>query len=77
MKMAIKEIKDLSAKGEKVTDEMVTKAYKAIDKAAKRGVIKGNNADRKKSQVAKLAVKVVEKVEKKKKAVKAEKKESK
>ena len=74
MKMAIKEIKDLSAKGEKVADELVTKAYKAIDKAAKRGVIKSNNANRKKSNVAKLAAKIVEKVEKKKKVAKKEEK---
>lgn len=67
MKMAIKEIKELSAKGEKVTDEMLTAAYKAIDKAAKRGIIKSNNANRKKSNVARIAAKVVEKVEKKKK----------
>ena len=31
---------------------MLPAAYKAIDKAAKRGVIKGNTADRKKSRLS-------------------------
>jgi small subunit ribosomal protein S20 len=31
--------------------ELLPKAYKAIDKAAKRGVIKDNTADRKKSRL--------------------------
>lgn len=40
--------KDTSAKGE------LAKAYKAIDKAAKTGVIKKNTASRKKSRLARL-----------------------
>ena len=32
--------------------ELLPKAYKAIDKAAKRGVIKGNTAARKKSRLS-------------------------
>ena len=35
--------------------ELLPKAYKAIDKAAKRGIIKKNTASRKKSRVAALA----------------------
>jgi len=34
--------------------KLLPQAYKAIDKAAKRGVIKKNNADRKKSRLASL-----------------------
>jgi small subunit ribosomal protein S20 len=35
----------------KEAEEMLPKAQKAIDKAAKRGIIKGNTADRKKSRL--------------------------
>ena len=55
MKKAVKEIKDLV--NDKKIDEAATKlpeAYKAIDKAAKRGVIKNNTADRKKSRLTKM-----------------------
>ena len=50
MKMVVKEVKDLVTKG-KVEDatKKLPEAYKAIDKAAKRGVIKKNTANRKKS----------------------------
>ncbi len=34
--------------------ESLSKAHKSIDKAAKRGVIKKNNANRKKSKLSKL-----------------------
>ncbi len=34
--------------------EQLSQAHKSIDKAAKRGVIKKNNADRKKSKLSKL-----------------------
>ncbi len=50
MKSAIK-----SAKTVKTSDELA-KAYQAIDKAAKRGVIKKNTASRKKSRLAKSIV---------------------
>ena len=34
--------------------ELIPQAYKAIDKAAKRGVIKKNTASRKKSQISRI-----------------------
>lgn len=55
MKESVKDIKKLIT--EKKTEEAKTKiseAYKAIDKAAKRGVIKKNTADRKKSRLTKM-----------------------
>ena len=54
MKDAVKEAKRLAlAKDTKVT-EALQNAYKAIDKAAKRGVIKKNTASRKKSRLTKF-----------------------
>jgi len=47
-KDAIKEVRKLKSL------EALSLAYKAIDKAAKRGVIKKNAANRKKSRLAKL-----------------------
>ncbi len=38
--------------GGKLTAESLSKAYQAIDKAAKRGIIKKNTAARKKSRLA-------------------------
>ncbi|QSH39152.1 30S ribosomal protein S20 [Candidatus Kaiserbacteria bacterium] len=53
MKEAMKEIATLVGKKEKKTaEELLPKAYKAIDKAAKRGIIKKNNASRKKAKIA-------------------------
>ena len=51
MKEAVKEIKVL-AQGKKGAEakKSLSEAYKAIDKAAKRGVIKKNTAARKKSR---------------------------
>lgn len=40
-----------------MTKEDLAKAFQAIDKAAKRGVIKKNNAARKKSRLAKAVAK--------------------
>ncbi|MDD4062394.1 MAG: 30S ribosomal protein S20 [Candidatus Pacebacteria bacterium] len=54
MKKSIKEINDLTLKGKSAKD-LLPNAYKAIDKAAKRGIIKKNAASRKKSQIAKTA----------------------
>ena len=52
MKSSIKETRLLIAKKDKAGAEAVLpKAYKAIDKAAKRGVIKKNNASRKKARL--------------------------
>jgi len=44
--------KALAAKDVAGAEKMLPAAYKAIDKAAKRGVIKGNTADRKKARLA-------------------------
>ncbi len=54
MKNAVKEVQALTAAGKgKEAQEKLSAAYKAIDKAAKRGVIKENTAARKKSQLTK------------------------
>ncbi len=47
-----------SAKTKADAEKTVTAAYKAIDKAAKRGVIKKNTASRKKARVARMLEKV-------------------
>jgi len=44
--------KALSAKDVKGAEKLLPAAYKAIDKACKRGVIKSNTANRKKSRLA-------------------------
>ena len=44
--------KALAAKDPTGAEKLLAAAYKAIDKAKKRGVIKGNTADRKKSRLA-------------------------
>ena len=44
--------KALAAKDPAGAEKLLAAAYKAIDKAKKRGVIKGNTADRKKSRLA-------------------------
>lgn len=54
MRKSIKEINDLTLKG-KSSKELLPQTYKAIDKAAKRGIIKKNAASRKKSQIARAA----------------------
>ena len=62
MKDVVKEIKKLSLAGKaKEAGEMLPKAYKAIDKAAKRGVIKKNTAARKKSRLSKALKKATAK----------------
>ena len=53
MRKIVKEIRELVATGDtKTAAEKLPTAYKAIDKAAKRGVIKDNTAARKKSRLA-------------------------
>ena len=53
MKDVTKEIQKAAAAGDaKKAQELVPKAYKAIDKAAKRGVIKANADARKKSKIS-------------------------
>lgn len=54
MKVAVKEVKKLTGPEAKAK---LSEAYKAIDKAAKRGVIKKNTAARKKSRLAKAVKK--------------------
>lgn len=55
MKKILKEIRELvKEKKREEAKKLLVLAYKYIDKAAKRGVIKENTANRKKSQVAKL-----------------------
>lgn len=56
MRKAIKEIKDL-AREKKMSEAkaLISNAYKAIDKAAKRGVIKQNTASRKKAFVSRIS----------------------
>ena len=54
-KSAIKELKKLASSGQtKATQALLASAYKAIDKAAKTGVIKKNKAARLKSGAARL-----------------------
>ena len=54
MKDAIKEVRNLIVvKDKKVSAEALSKAYKAIDKAAKTNLIKKNTAAHKKSRLAK------------------------
>ena len=55
VKKILKEIKKLKSEGK--TEEvlkLLSRAYKAIDKAAKRGVIKKRTASRKKSRLMKF-----------------------
>lgn len=50
----IKDIKKLLEEGKvKEAEQYLSKAYKTLDKAAKKGVIKKNTASRKKSRLAK------------------------
>jgi len=52
MNEVVKDLRKHVVAGEtKEAEEMLPKAQKAIDKAAKRGIIKGNTADRKKSRL--------------------------
>ncbi len=55
MRETIKELKEfILGNDKKSASELLPTAYKAIDKAAKRGVIKPNTASRKKAQVARM-----------------------
>ena len=55
MKEAVKTVTKLvSIKKSKEANEELPKAYKAIDKAVKRGVVKKNTAARKKSTLSRL-----------------------
>ena len=58
MRDVVKKIKKLDSENKpKEAVGLLPSAYKAIDKAAKRGVIKKNTAARKKSRLTKLVVK--------------------
>lgn len=50
-----KAVKTVKAAGSATTKEQIALAYKAIDKAHKRGLIKKNTAARRKALVAKMA----------------------
>ncbi|PIR85051.1 30S ribosomal protein S20 [Candidatus Kaiserbacteria bacterium CG10_big_fil_rev_8_21_14_0_10_45_20] len=52
MAEALKGIPAVLGKDRKEQDEALRVAYKALDKAAKRGVIKKNTASRKKSRIS-------------------------
>ena len=53
MNDAIKKLRKLTETGKKAeAEKMLPLAYKAIDKAAKKGVIKDNTAGRKKARLA-------------------------
>ncbi len=53
MKEVVKDVNKAVLSGDtKTAKELLPKAYKAIDKAAKRGVIKDNTAARKKSRLS-------------------------
>jgi small subunit ribosomal protein S20 len=54
MKEIIKKIEKVVKTDKKEAEKMLSVAFKAIDKSAQKGVIKKNNAARKKSRLAKL-----------------------
>jgi len=59
MKEAVKKVKTLILqKDKKGANSVLSEAYKAIDKAMKRGVIKKNTASRKKSRLSKMITKI-------------------
>ncbi len=58
IKSLIKEVRTFAAQKKfKEANELLPKAYQALDKAAKVGVTKKNNASRRKSRLAKLLTK--------------------
>ncbi len=62
VKETLKEVKKLVAtktkEGKAEAEKLMPKMYQAIDKAAKRGVIKKNTASRKKSRIMKMIQKI-------------------
>ncbi len=59
MRSLVKRAKDLVKEGKKAEAlKILPKTYQAIDKAAKRGVIKKNTASRKKSRLTKAIEKI-------------------
>ena len=61
MKSSVKETRKLILGNAPSASDKLKEAYKAIDKAAKRGVIKKNTAARKKSRLAKALGKALKK----------------
>ena len=57
LRQEVKNVKE-KAVSKSVTVKDISLAFKALDKAAKRGTIKKGNADRKKSRLAKLVNKI-------------------
>jgi small subunit ribosomal protein S20 len=57
MKSAVRAVEDSVVAGGADMIQTLSTAYKAIDKATKKGVIKKNTADRKKSRLARLVSK--------------------
>lgn len=59
MKDVVKEVRKLiAAKKRAEAEKLLREAYQALDKAAKRGVIKKNTASRKKSRLARALKKI-------------------
>ncbi len=59
MKEAVKKIKTIVLQKDKEgANSVLSEAYKAIDKAMKRGIIKKNTAARKKSRLSKAIAKI-------------------
>ena len=54
MKETIKKIEKVVKTDKKEAEKMLSVAYQVIDKAAKRGVIKKNNAARKKARLTRI-----------------------
>ena len=54
MKETIKKIEKAAKTDKKEAVKILSSAFQTIDKAAKRGIIKKNNASRKKSRLSKL-----------------------
>lgn len=54
MKDTMKKVAKVAKEDPKKAREMLSIAYKAIDKAAKRGVLKKNTASRRKSKIARI-----------------------
>jgi small subunit ribosomal protein S20 len=53
MNDTVKQVRKLVAEGKKEeATKLIPQVYQAIDKAAKRGIIKKNTADRKKSRIS-------------------------
>jgi len=59
MKDFVKNARELISKGDKSgAAKLLPKLYKAVDKAAKRGIIKKNTAARKKSRITRAVEKI-------------------